>query len=125
MHLKRRQFFLLTGGAMTACLLSPRARCAEQNGELCHVHQSARALGTTVSITALHESDEVATRAVREAFAELELVESLMSIYRTESQVSQLNRDGYIEAHPYLLEVLANAAPRRQLSRLSCLNCPM
>lgn len=44
------------------------------------------------------------------AFAQLELVESLMSIYRPESQLSQLNRDGVLDdPHPYFVEVLQAA----------------
>ena len=44
------------------------------------------------------------------AFAELELVENLMSIYRPHSQLSQLNREGRLDdPHRYLLELLRYA----------------
>ena len=69
------------------------------------------ALGSQVSITALHADQGVAEEAVHAAFAELELVESLLSIYRDDSLLSQLNRTGSVKTpHPYLVEVLRAAA---------------
>jgi FAD:protein FMN transferase len=51
-----------------------------------------------------------AQQALDAAFAELELVEQVMSLYRPDSQVCRLNRDRALERpHPYLLEVLAMA----------------
>jgi thiamine biosynthesis lipoprotein len=42
--------------------------------------------------------------------AELRLVESVMSLYRPQSQLCRLNRDGVLDApHPYLVEVLRRA----------------
>jgi len=68
------------------------------------------ALGTEVSITALHPSPKAAERAISAAFDEMVLVERLMSIYRPDSQLSILNRDGRLrEPHPYVVEVLRHA----------------
>lgn len=74
------------------------------------VRRSSRALGADVSMVALHESRAAAVRALDAAFAELALVEDLMSLYRPDSQLSRLNRTGMLEhPHPYLLSVLERA----------------
>jgi thiamine biosynthesis lipoprotein len=79
--------------------------------------RTTRALGTEVCITALHERSAVADRALDAAFAELELVESLMSLYREDSQVCRLNREGKLaDPHPYLNEVLTFALNLSQRS---------
>ena len=78
------------------------------------VTQSSWALGSDVSITALHPRAEAAEAALSAAFDQLALVEELMSIYRPQSQ---LNRAGILDdPHPYLVEVLRRA---RAMSRRS------
>jgi thiamine biosynthesis lipoprotein len=58
----------------------------------------------------LHIDRRQGQAAIEAAFAELELVEQLMSIYRPQSQVSRLNRDGELKSpHPYFVEVLRTA----------------
>ena len=58
-----------------------------------------------------------AERALDAAFAELETVEQVLSLYRPESQVCQLNRHRVLNRpHPYLLEVLAMAERTAELS---------
>jgi thiamine biosynthesis lipoprotein len=48
--------------------------------------------------------------ALDAAFAELEQVENVMSLYRPDSQISRLNRDSILKPpHPYLVTVLAYA----------------
>ncbi len=72
--------------------------------------QAAVALGTKVEITALHFSQQQAAAGVKAAFAELELAEEVMSLYRPHSQLCQLNREGVLrQPHPYLVEVLTAA----------------
>lgn len=65
------------------------------------VRRTSRALGAEVTMTALHSSQETAERAISAAFDELELVEEITSLYRPESEISLLNRDGVLE-HPHL-----------------------
>ncbi len=68
------------------------------------------ALGTQVELTLLHDDPTQGRRAARAAFAELERIESLMSIYRPQSALSRLNREGFLEApDPDLVGVLACA----------------
>ena len=111
MQLQRRQFLMLAGSAAGAGWLQSQLIAEESARKLQTVRQTARALGTSVTITALHENVKTAATAVHAAFAELEVVESLMSIYRPESQLSQLNQNGRLDdPHPYLVAVLEAAA---------------
>lgn len=58
-------------------------------------------------MTVLHADEDVANAALDAAFAELERIESVMSLYRPESQISRLNRDGVLEMpDASLVEVL-------------------
>ncbi|MCA9266995.1 MAG: FAD:protein FMN transferase, partial [Planctomycetales bacterium] len=76
-------------------------------GRLVSRTKTTHALGTEVSITALHDDGNVATHAIDQAFAELRLVEDLMSVYQPDSQLSRLNRERAVEApHPYFVQVL-------------------
>jgi thiamine biosynthesis lipoprotein len=53
---------------------------------------SGHALGTTVSLLALHGNAEQAQRGLAEALAEVQAVDALMSLYRDDSQLVTLNR---------------------------------
>lgn len=66
--------------------------------------------GTTVSMTVIHEREAVARRALASAFAAVRDVDRLMSVYRADSQVGRLNRDGQLrQPDPRLLQVLRTA----------------
>jgi thiamine biosynthesis lipoprotein len=81
------------------------------------VVRQSKALGADVTMTVLHAHESVAHAALDAAFAELERVESVMSLYRPESQLCRLNRDGVVEnPDPFFVEVLRHAA---QVSRQS------
>jgi thiamine biosynthesis lipoprotein len=78
--------------------------------ELYVARRTSWALGSNVSIAALHADRRVAEAAIDDAFVELELVEEVMSLYRPHSQLCRLNREGRLDdPHPYLLEVLRYA----------------
>ncbi len=121
MPANRRQFLYLAagvGGAMSLGItdwLVRNATHAEEaesapSSSLKSATRTSWALGSDVSITALHADRKTAADAVDAAFAELELVEELMSMYRPESQLSRLNRDGELGGpHPYFVEVLRAA----------------
>ncbi len=111
----RRQV-LLTLGAAGASAVVGRLLWArgnggpEQRGELQMVRRSGFALGATTSIVALHEDLAAAERAVDAAFEELATVQSVMSLYRRDSQLCRLNREGVLlDPHPYLVQVLEKA----------------
>ena len=82
------------------------------------VSQRGAALGTETTITALHSDATVARKAVAAAMAELRRVEEIMSLYQPESQLSKLNRSGWLQKpHPYLLDILRQCANMSQRSR--------
>jgi thiamine biosynthesis lipoprotein len=115
----RRRFFQLAFGAGTVAALSPWLRSAWAGDDAAAVKtadnlkvskRSSYALGTEISMLVLHEDEEVARKALDAAFGELETVETVMSIYRSESQISRLNRDGvFNDPHPYFLSCMTTA----------------
>lgn len=77
----------------------------------------ARALGTQVQLTVLHANAQAAHAAMADALAQVQAVDRLMSLYRTDSQVAQLNRQGHVDApDKRLLQVLAQATALSQLT---------
>jgi FAD:protein FMN transferase len=74
-----------------------------------HVRRSF-ALGTKITFTVFHEDEKLANQAIDEALNEIEQVEKLMSLYRPESQLSQLNREGILcNPDPVFVDVLKKA----------------
>lgn len=124
----RRQFLTMAFGAGGVAALGvaalwrgaepARAAAASRRIEgLQSAQRRGRALGTEVQMIVLHERKERAEAALDAAFAELELVEDVMSIYRPESQLSALNRDGEVRnPHPYFVEVLRRSQHMAELS---------
>lgn len=112
----RRQFLWITAGAGGALALDEAARrlgastavAAEADWQTAST--TSWALGTDVNMTALHRDRRTAELALEAAFAELELVEAVMSLYRPQSQLCRLNREGRLaDPHPYLVQVLQYA----------------
>jgi len=116
--LARRRFLLASAGLGSLIAAGAGASRLFTAGALQQVERSRHALGTRVKIVALHEDEAAANEAIRHAFEELELVEQLMSIYRPQSQLSRLNRDGVLDdPHPHLVEVLRYAVEVSQQTR--------
>jgi thiamine biosynthesis lipoprotein len=68
---------------------------------------AGRALGTTVSLTVLDADPVRAEAALAEAMAEVQAVDRLMSVYRDDSEIAQLNRAGALpRPDARVLEVL-------------------
>ena len=79
---------------------------------------AAPAFGTTVTATVVHADRRQAALAIRDALAAAQSVDQLMSIRHAGSQVSRLNRDGFLERpDPRLLAVLATAGQLSDRSR--------
>lgn len=109
----RRRFLLGTAGACAALgtgawqFLPPRP--ASGKWEL--TRRTSFALGTAVAMSVWHRDAASGEAALDAAFAELEQVENVMSLYRPDSQISRLNRDAVLQQpHPYLVTVLEFAA---------------
>jgi thiamine biosynthesis lipoprotein len=122
-----RRTFLLTMGALGAAAVGGVSyrlyarrpgSIAPLPGKLQTAQRTARALGCDIPILALHEDLSTANRALGAAFGELARIENVMSIYRPDSQVSQLNRTGVIRnPDPYLAEILQHAADMSRQSQ--------
>jgi len=101
----RRRFFALAAGACAA------GGWWRWQRDLQTVTVSSQALGAKVTMTALHADEAVARAAVAAAFAELEAIEAVMSLYWPGSELCRLNRDAVLEKpDARLLEVLRFAA---------------
>lgn len=75
------------------------------------------AFGTTVSLRVLHADKQIAHDALVAAMASLHDIDRLMSLYRRDSQLSQLNRTGELRApDPRFVEVLRAAQATAQLT---------
>ena len=113
MNASRRRFLSIVGGATAGLCIGSTARSARAGAALAWqtVRRTTRALGANVSITAMHADAVAADRAITAAFAELERVEAVMSLYRPDSQLCRLNRDGVLNRpDEHLLAVLRHAA---------------
>lgn len=72
--------------------------------------RTSHALGTKVTISVVHDSPEQAQIAIDAAFHAIMQVERSMSIYRADSEISRLNRDGVLhQPSKNLLTVLSQA----------------
>lgn len=100
-------------GAVGVHLGSKYARLGGSWGaaHLAKLTRHNRALGTDISITAFHADRSTANQAIDRAFAAIDHVEQVMSLYRADSQLSQLNRAGELaDPDPALVAVLERAA---------------
>lgn len=108
----RRRFLICAlggGGAILAGGWRGPARRESACGD--PVTRRSSALGATVEFTVLGMAAERAHRAIDAAFAEVEIIEQVMSLYRPESQICRLNREGrLVRPHSALVEVLEMAA---------------
>jgi len=106
----RRRFLLLAAGAVGGGAAGLWGAHRDDDRGCPRVTRTTHALGTEVSLTVRHPQPEVAERAIAAAFGELQLVQRLMSIYDSGSQLSRLNRDGRLESpHLHLVAVLREA----------------
>lgn len=113
--LNRRQFLSLSTGAAT--LMTHGSASSNEPPLKQHIRR-AQALGTNVKITVFHPEATVVNQAIDAALEKIEHVEQLMSLYRSDSQLSLLNRRGVLRhPHPDLVAVLNQAAKLSQRTR--------
>lgn len=112
--MKRRTFFMCLAGTTAAGLtgwnLKSAMRSGRQGGRMARVIRRSHGLGAAINLTVFHPDKAVANRAIDDALGEINRIESVMSLYRPDSQISQLNKRGILNnPDPALLEVLAMA----------------
>lgn len=75
------------------------------------------AFGTTIGVRLLHRDERTAELAIADAIGQARRIDALMSLYRDDSQVAELNRRGVLhQPDPDLVTVLKKA---RELSQLT------
>ena len=110
----RRQFLSLSSGA--SMMLLGVTGYAEEKGIQKYTRRS-HALGTDIKFTVFHEDKKLAGTAINDALAQIEKVEKLLSLYRPDSQLSRLNREGIIRNPDPMLVGILNKA--KELSKIS------
>ncbi|OAI56387.1 hypothetical protein AYO49_00880 [Verrucomicrobiaceae bacterium SCGC AG-212-N21] len=71
------------------------------------LQRTSHALGSDVTMTVWHPDHAAGEAALDAAFAELDCIEDVMSLYRPESQLCRLNRERSLESpHPHLVSLL-------------------
>lgn len=102
----RRRFLAIAGAAAGVALLPGSGRGAPALHEWRGV-----ALGAEASIRLLHPDAAEARRVIAAALDEVERLERIFSLYRPDSAVARLNREGRLEEPPLeLVELLGRAA---------------
>lgn len=95
--LNRRRFIAISAAAAGCSLLPFGARAG---ATLDTVTWQGRALGAAASLVIHHHDRATAERLLRQVVAELERLEQIFSLYRSDSALSQLNRRGALTAPP-------------------------
>jgi thiamine biosynthesis lipoprotein len=103
--MRRRSFLKLSGllglGVATASLMPvDQAEALFFGNKEFKVSRTKLAMGTYVSMTAIHSSRDQAENAIGLAFEEIEHLAALLSRYESSSPVSALNGDGVLKGAP-------------------------
>lgn len=102
----RRRFLVVAAAAAAGAVGRPMGSSVTASDDKI-VSRRAFALGAETSFVVRHPNQQRAECAIDAALSELESVEQIMSLYRPDSQLCRLNRDGALDdPHPWLVEVL-------------------
>ncbi|WP_232630552.1 FAD:protein FMN transferase [Methylobacterium sp. Leaf118] len=104
---ERRRVLFGGFGALAALAAGPAAfrGLARARGRR-SATRAGLALGTTVALTLVSDRPEVVEAAFRDAFAAIRAVEAAGSLFRPDSALARLNRDGRLEAPDPLLRTM-------------------
>jgi thiamine biosynthesis lipoprotein len=110
--LSRRRFITFAAAAAGLPLLLQAGRAQARL-----VRWEGTALGGPASIQLYHTDETVAQQAISAALAELRRLEAIFSVYRADSAISQLNRQGKLDAAPAdLMTMLERALSLAKIS---------
>lgn len=107
----------LVAGLVVAALMSASANSADQNAAL--VHEKKYAMGTVFDIVAYDASPAHARDAIDAAFREIIRLDGVMSNYKSDSDLSRLNRCAHFQicaVHPDLYRVIEESLRYSKLS---------
>ncbi len=106
MQITRRRFIAITAAAGGLPLLP----IGPARAELLLRVWSGTALGCDATLQIHHPDPATADRLIAASLAEVERLESVMSLYRPDSALSRLNREGVLEDPPFdLVRVLSES----------------
>ncbi len=106
---RRRAIAVLAAAAGVPLLLEPGSGKAST---VRAVRWQGTALGAPASLSLYHEDAAAAERAIAAATAELARLEAIFSLYRADSAMVALNRDGHLDEAPRELVELLSASRR-------------
>lgn len=110
MGLTRRRFLRISAAAASCGAASLLVSGAPTAAERAPAVWRGLAMGNLVSIEIRHSDPEKANKLLEMARAEIERLESIMSLYRPDSALSAFNRDGVLRDPPLdFVNVLAEA----------------
>ena len=96
MRIDRRRFLTISAAALGAPLLAPALADTVPQASIWR----GRALGAPVELILNHPDRDRAQALIRETAAELRRLEAIFTLYRADSDLSRLNREGYLIAPP-------------------------
>lgn len=115
-NLSRRQFLRLTATA-GALLAGGLGLAGTRHAEAETVRTTRLLMGSIANLTVISDDPRHAQSAIDAAFERMTALEAVFSRFQSSSQLSQLNREGYLpDAHPALVDVLRQAVAYGQLT---------
>ena len=104
---------------ISSLVLSVLAAALADSQSLTLVHKKKYVMGTVFEVVAYHDSPTHASNAIDEAFQEVALLDSIMSNYKSDSDLSRLNRTAHFHAEsvsPDLYRVIETSLRYSKLS---------
>jgi thiamine biosynthesis lipoprotein len=111
----RRQFLKIAAAASIVPALAGGVRALAPQGKL--YDWQLEVMGASSELALWHDDPEVAGRAIDEVRYEVGRLDGIFSLYRDDSEISRLNRDGFLDNPSWELRDLLGAG--RRFSELS------
>tara|TARA_B110000967_G_C18886817_1_gene564532 strand:- start:1094 stop:2092 length:999 start_codon:yes stop_codon:yes gene_type:complete len=102
----RRRLLKIIGIAAVGAVVGKSFVTFKDKDELKKVSWNGTALGSQAEITIYHPNEKEAQKILRKSVGELAGLENLFSLYKDSSQLSLLNKKGYLEnPHPEMVNI--------------------
>jgi thiamine biosynthesis lipoprotein len=111
----RRGFLRIAAAAAVVPVLAGGVRALAPRGKL--YDWQLEVMGALSELALWHEDPVVASRAINQVRSEVARLDGIFSLYRDNSEISRLNRDGFLDNPSWELRDLLSAG--RQFSELS------
>ena len=102
----RRRLLKIVGITAVGAVVGKSFVTFKDKDELKKVSWNGTALGSQAEITIYHPNEKEAQKILRKSVGELAGLENLFSLYKDSSQLSLLNKKGYLEnPHPEMVNI--------------------